>query len=233
VLLKTTDGGETWTKTFFPDYVNIFSVRFFDELKGIALIQPKDLAVSGDKKIALTSDGGKNWNLIDLAIKPAYDRLFFMNNLVFVTGENRKIFKSSDYGYNWETINTPVASKYSIRNLYFLDENRGIIDGVTDVYKTTDGGSNWTKTNYPFTNFGTLHFYNENEGFNIENISAYEGGDFPVFKGSISYKTKDGGATWSKSDINESLHLGLTCFPQRDIGFGFNGSDFYSIKKIE
>lgn len=233
VLLKTTDGGDTWTKTFYPDYTRIFSLKFFDNLKGVALIQTKDLAESGDKKIALTSDGGINWNLLDLAIKPTYDRLFFIDNLIFVAGENRKIFKSSDYGYNWETISTPVASNYSIRNLYFLDENRGIIDGVTDVYKTTDGGSNWTKTNYPFTNFGTLHFCNENEGFNIQNISAYEGGDFPVFKGSITYKTKDGGATWSKSDLTESLHLGLTYFPQREIGFGFNGSDFYSIKKIE
>jgi photosystem II stability/assembly factor-like uncharacterized protein len=233
IFLRTINGGETWTKTFFPDYTRISSLKFFDDLKGIALVQTQDLLLSGDKKIAVTTDGGVSWNLIVLPVKPTYDRLFFTGNLVFVAGENRKIFKSSDYGYNWVTINTPVASNYSIRNLYFMDEKTGIIDGVTDVYKTTDGGSNWTKTNYPFTNFGTLHFYNENEGFNIQNISAYEGGDFPVFKGSISFRTKDGGASWSRSDLIESLHLGLTYFPQRELGFGFNGSDFYSIKKIE
>lgn len=231
VLLKTTNGGETWTKNFFPDYTRILSLKFFDDLKGIALIQTPDLLNSGDKKIALTSDGGKNWNLIELAIKPTYDRLFFTDNIVFVAGENQKIFKSSDFGYTWETINTPVAANYSIRNLYFLNENEGIIDGVTNVYKTTDGGSNWTKTNYPFTNFGTLHFFNENEGFNIESVWAYEGGDFPVFKGSICYETKDGGESWSKSDLITSINLGLTFFPRSDMGFGFNGSKFYSIKK--
>ena len=79
--------------------------------------------------------------------------------------------------------------------------------------------------------WGTLHFYDENEGFNIESVWAYEGGDMPTFKGSIYYETKDGGLTWSKSDVIESLHLGLTYFLHNNEGYGFNNSEFYTIKK--
>jgi hypothetical protein len=100
---------------------------------------------------------------------------------------------------NWQTITTPIEAFHDVRNIYFYNENIGYIDGITVVYKTIDGGSNWNKTNFPFTNFDTFHYYNENEGFNIETVSVYEGGEFPTFKGSICFKTTDGGVNWSKS----------------------------------
>lgn len=233
LLLKTTNGGETWTKIFFPDYLSIHSIKFFDELKGIAIIYTTSKFGMQKKNIAITSDGGINWTLSDLVIIAPYDKLVFVSNLIFVAGENQRIFKSSDFGHTWVTINTPVKTTFDIRELYFYNENIGFIDGITDIYKTTDGGSNWTKTNFPFDGFGTLHFSNENEGFNIEHVSAYGGGDFPVFKGSIFYETKDGGVTWTKSELIPSLSLNLTNFPQRELGFAFFGSTVYRMKKLD
>jgi len=231
VLLKTTNGGETWTKTYFPGYTRILSLRFFDALNGIALIKTPDLPNSRDEFIGLTTDGGITWNLQSLAIKPAYDKLFYSGNIVFVAGENQKILKSKDQGRSWEIISTPVDASYYVRNMYFLNENEGYIDGVTSFFKTSDGGVKWTKVNLPFSSFGTLHFYNENEGFNVVPVYAYQGGDFPAFLGSICYETSDGGESWTKSELDKSLYLGLTFFPVSDLGFGFNFSDFYTIKK--
>jgi photosystem II stability/assembly factor-like uncharacterized protein len=233
VLLKTTNGGDTWTKTFFPDYTRILSLKFFDTMNGIAIIHTPDIPNSRDEYVATTSDGGENWNLLDLAIKPAYDKFFFVDNLVFVAGENQRIFKSSDYGHSWKTIVTPIEANNDVRNIYFYNENIGYIDGVTAIYKTLDGGLNWNKTSIPFTNFDTFHFSTENEGFNIETVAAYDGGEFPTFKGSVCYETNDGGNTWSESELMKSLYLGLTYFPQRNLGYGFNLSEFYIIKKNE
>lgn len=233
VLLKTTDGGETWTKTFFPDYVRLLSLKFFDALNGIAIIHKPDVPNSRDEYAAFTSDGGMNWNLLDLAIKQSYDKFFAVDNIVFIAGENQKIFKSSDYGHNWETINTPIEAYNDVRNIYFYNEDLGYIDGVTAVYKTTNGGINWIKTNFPFTNFDTFHFFDENEGFNIETVAVYDGGEFPTFKGSICYHTTNGGESWSKSDLIKALYLGLTYFPKRGLGYGFNLSEFCRINKKE
>jgi photosystem II stability/assembly factor-like uncharacterized protein len=233
VLLKTKDGGETWTKTFFPDYSRILSLKFFDALKGIAVIHTPDIPNSKDEYVAITSDGGINWNLLDLAIIPYCDRLFFVDNIVFVAGANQKIFKSSDFGKTWVTIITPIEAYNSVGDIYFYNEQIGFIDGITSVFKTINGGSNWTKTNFPFTRLGTFHFFNENEGFNIEPVFVYEGGDFPTFKGSICYETKNGGESWSISEPQKSLYLGLTFFPQRDLGYGFNLSEFCAIIKKE
>lgn len=231
VLLRTTDGGETWAKSFFEDYVRIKSLWFFDKFKGLAIIYTPDIPNSREYHIAKTSDSGNNWELLDLAIKPAYDKFFYVDNVVFIAGENQKIFKSKDYGVSWQTINIPIPAWNDVRNIYFYNESIGFVDGVTNIYKTMDGGLNWKTVGFPFSSFDNLHFYNETEGFNIETVFKYEGGDFPTFKGSLSYQTFNGGENWDKSDLIDSLYPGLTYFPQRNLGYGINLSEFYTIKK--
>lgn len=231
VFLKTTNGGETWTKKLFEDYVSIKSLHFFNETNGLALIYTPDVPNSRDYYIAKTENGGDSWEFIDLAIRPTYDKFYCVDNVVFIAGENQKIYKSSDYGENWETITTPISASNHVRNLYFYNETVGFMDGVTEIYKTTDGGLNWKIVNFPFSSFGVLHFNSETEGFNIEAVSAYEGGEFPTFKGSQSYQTTNGGDSWTKSELNDSIYLGLTCFPENDLGYGINNSEFYTIKK--
>jgi photosystem II stability/assembly factor-like uncharacterized protein len=231
VFLKTTNGGETWTKKLFEDYVSIKSLHFFNELIGLALIYTPDIPNSRDYYIAKTEDGGDSWEFIDLAIKPAYDKFYCVDNIVFIAGENQKIYKSTDRGDNWETISTPIPAWNDVGNIYFYNENIGFIDGVTDIYKTTDGGLNWNTVDFPFSSFDVFHLYNEEEGFNVETVSVYDGGEFPTFKGSQSYQTTDGGETWGKSRLIDSVYLGLTYFPQRDLGYGINYSEFYTIKR--
>jgi photosystem II stability/assembly factor-like uncharacterized protein len=231
VFLKTTNGGEIWTKKLFENYVSIKSLYFFNELKGLALIYTPDIPNSRDYYIAKTADSGNSWEFIDLEIKPTYDKFFCVDDVVFIAGENQKIFKSSDFGNSWETITTPISVWNNIRNMYFYNESIGFIDGVTDIYKTIDGGLNWEYVDFPFSSFDVFHFYNESEGFNIEPVSAYEGGDWPTFKGSQSYKTSNGGETWDKSELVDSLYLGLTFFPKRGLGYGINFSEFYTIKR--
>jgi hypothetical protein len=233
VLLKTTNGGETWTKTYFPEYIRILSLKFFDPLNGIAIIHKKDIPNSRDEYVATTSDGGSNWNLLDLGIKPYSYSLYFVDNIAFVAGENNQIFKSKDYGQTWQTISTPTESYNNVRNIYFYNENIGYVDCIYHIYKTIDGGLNWEETNFPFTYFGTFHFSSENEGFNIQSVAEYEDLDFPTYKGSISYETLDGGTTWTKSEIIKTLYLGMTFFPRKDLGYGFNFSEFSIITKKE
>ncbi|HYG03497.1 MAG TPA: hypothetical protein VD927_13690 [Chryseosolibacter sp.] len=231
VFLKTTDGGETWTKTFFKDYVRIKSLHFFNESRGLALIYTPDIPNSRDLHIAKTDNGGDTWEFIDLAIKPSYNKFFCVDDVVFIAGENQKIFKSTNFGDNWETINTPIPAWNDVRNIYFYNESIGFVDGVTNLHKTIDGGLSWETIDFPFSSFDVVHFFNETEGFNIEKVSQYEGGEIPTFKGSQSFQTSNGGETWIQSDLNKSLSLGLTYFPQRDLGYGVNFPAFYVIKK--
>jgi photosystem II stability/assembly factor-like uncharacterized protein len=227
VLLKTTDGGESWVKAFFPEYSQMLSLKFFDALNGISLIYTTDVHV------ATTADGGLTWTLDTLKVQPSYERLFFADKIVFAAGKNQEIYKSSDFGKTWETINTPVEAWNEVRNLYFFNEMIGYIDGISAIYKTTDGGITWEKTNFPFSSFETFHFYNENEGFNFETVSVYDGGEYPSFKGSVCFETKDGGTTWSKSELMKTLYPGISYFPERNLGYSINNPGFWTFRKKE
>lgn len=231
IFLKTQDGGETWTKTFFEDYIKIQSIHFLNPLEGLALIYTSNSSMaSAIPNLAKTIDGGINWTFINLPIQPFYGEFQCIDNIVFIAGENQQIFKSTDFGNTWQTIQTTIPSNNDVLKIYFYDENIGYINGISNIYQTKNGGQTWDIVDVPFTSFGVIHFYNEQEGFNIEAISEYQGGDFPTFLGSIAYET-DNGKKWRTSKINENLRLGFTSFPQKDLGYGIMGKDFYTIKR--
>ena len=231
LFLKTIDGGETWEKTFFKDYTDIRCLHFFDHLNGLAIIHTP-LPSSEKCSVAKTSNGGISWTLIELDLYPTYYNHFYcFDNIIYISGANQAIFKSKDQGHTWETLLTPLPAWSFVRNMYFYNESIGYIDGMSDMYKTEDGGLNWEIVDFPFTSFGTFHFYNETEGFNIVDVSEYEEGDFPTYKGCIGYQTDDGGTTWKKSVLSNSYFRYLTFFVQRDLGYGINLSEFFTIKR--
>jgi photosystem II stability/assembly factor-like uncharacterized protein len=122
-----------------------------------------------------------------------------------------------------------------VGDFYFYSENIGYILGGMNIYKTIDGGRSWEIVNFPVSNFHFLHFYNENEGFNIEDVFEYHGFGINPYRyiGSIGYHTYDGGKSWKKSKLIEEYIWGVTYFVQPDLGYGINGRDFFTIKRIK
>ena len=226
-LLKTTDCGESWKKHFFPDYYSITSLKFFDESNGVAIIFTEGQMDSLKANVATSADGGLIWKMADLELRPGVDQLFFTGDLIFIQGKHQQIYKSSDRGITWDTINAPVIQDNIIQYFYFINENIGFADVLTGVYKTTDGGETWSEANLPFPYPDPLYFYNENEGFRIKGYYLIDGAGPPVTEGSNFYLTGDGGITWTQGTLKELVDMSNTHFPYPGLGFGFNGSDFY------
>jgi hypothetical protein len=152
---------------------------------------------------------------------------------VFIAGENQKIYKSIDFGNNWELINTPIAAWNDIRNMYFYNENIGFVDGISNIYKTTDGGLNWEIADFPFESIQDLHFFNDTTGFNLDRVYSYEGGEYPDFKGSFFWSTIDGGLTWNDSPLIPNLSLVNVKFLNDIKGYACNSLYYYSLEKID
>ncbi|MFI5220831.1 MAG: YCF48-related protein [Bacteroidia bacterium] len=149
-ILRTVNGGVSWD-TVYSGNGWISFVDFPDGNNGYA-------TVSGSG-VLKTTNRGANWILSTVGGNLWMSGLYFFTKDVgfvgggdFTTGGG-KIFKTTDGGTTWQTVNTA----YSSSRMVFSDANHGYnITGMgTQLVVTTDGGSTWTQIATPSTD--TLH----------------------------------------------------------------------------
>ncbi|SDW90319.1 Uncharacterized protein SAMN05444411_102428 [Lutibacter oricola] len=140
------------------------SMKFFDELNGIAVGDPTENCLS----ILITRDGGKNWGKIPCEYLPATaegEAAFAASNTnisivgkeawIATGGKKARVFHTSDMGINWEVFETPIVQgkeATGIYSIHFRNKKNGIIAGgdYTDKFGdsankaiTKDGGKTW------------------------------------------------------------------------------------------
>jgi photosystem II stability/assembly factor-like uncharacterized protein len=233
-VLQTTDGGQTWTQLPNQFKHKIRSVWFVDQQRGWAL--------TIDRDILYTEDGGNNWTLqrkagtIQLKLfgnrrQPVLDqpeqieRLHFADDLHgWAWGGGRKdqyaeqpgtFLTTLDGGKNWNPVPYPFAQ--DVWSLYFLNANIGwASDRDGGFYKTTDGGLNWTaqQGKMPELTLNSIFFLDENYGW----VAGRSG---------RLAKTTDGGRSWKKiNEIRPEFKMRDCAFTDRDHGWavGDNGA---------
>ena len=119
-----------------------------------------------------------------------------------------------------------------LHDIYFFDENRGIVAGSGGTFlETTDGGKSWTKRK-KFTEDKILqiHFADAFEGWLLCERNPFNRG-----KQSISYllKTTDGGENWERVEFRDAGRVRVTkiFFNQKGKGFAVGESGaFFELK---
>ena len=156
-IMRTTDGGLTWTKkdslVSATTASRWYDIDFYNDNLGV---------VVGDKKDAqrYTTDGGQTW----LKSTPINDNFFrdqrsvhWLNSTdVISLGEGNEfwgvvtpIYKSTDGGKNWAKKTQYPQNNYDrVRDAYFKNSLEGIAvgnNGFSFAYitRTTDGGETW------------------------------------------------------------------------------------------
>ncbi|MBK6504309.1 MAG: T9SS type A sorting domain-containing protein [Ignavibacteria bacterium] len=146
IIFRTTNGGVNWIQQ---------STGFQNNLRSLAVTSPSTFYAVGDSGLILKStDTGLSWFRLSLA-KPFYffHSVLFVNDTIgYIGGVDinfdtpNKIFKTSDGGNNWDSIET--IGSFSV-TLFFINSEIGwsIIGydvlGVYDIIKTSNGGLNW------------------------------------------------------------------------------------------
>ncbi len=140
------------------------SMKFFDEMNGIAIGDPTDECLS----IIITRDAGNSWRKINCTSLPKIvngEAAFAASNTnIAIVGKNAwvvtgglkaRIFHTPDMGLNWNVYETPIIQGKSTTGIYtvdFYNEKQGIICGgdYTDKFGnlankaiTSDGGKTW------------------------------------------------------------------------------------------
>jgi len=140
------------------------SMKFFDEMNGIAIGDPTDDCLS----IIITRDGGNSWRKIDCTNLPKIingEAAFAASNTnIAIVGKNAwivtggiksRVFHTPDMGLNWNVYKTPIIQGKSTTGIYtvdFYNNKQGIICGGDYMDKfgnsankaiTNDGGKTW------------------------------------------------------------------------------------------
>jgi photosystem II stability/assembly factor-like uncharacterized protein len=143
MVWKTTDGGTTLTGGYLSG--TFHDLFFKDENTGLVT----GSAMSSYK----TTNGGNNWyHMIipfGIVISEFYKISVVNNQFCWLAGNDRRIFRSTNFGDTWDTISgIPSPSNDYIYCSAFTNTLTGWIGGENNrLYKTTNGGFNWKQEN--------------------------------------------------------------------------------------
>ncbi len=174
-MLKTTDGGTTWTAV--ATGIRVFDIFFISETKGWAV---------GDLNSYYTTDGGTTWTTVQAGITAGSESLlsvFFISETKGWASGFNYIYSTVDGGLNWTRF-LPTGGVFS--EIYFTSETVGYFVGsINYIYKTTDGGTTWLPLDAgtPFATHNSIHFVDDNTAF----VCGQDG---------VIKKTTDAGSTW-------------------------------------
>ena len=202
IIYKTTNGGNNWAGVLI-DSVNIWSLHFIDAYTGIAGGWEVSMAynfVNSNSGVArqsksihsliyLTTNGGNNWDRIDInTVYEVSDLSFIDASTGWGTGwslNGEKLVKTTNGGINWNLIWS--GEIYDVYSIFFINANTGWITGDRLILKSTNGGSNWFYQIIPYTQ-GIPELY---ESYFINESTGWVVGD-----GSTILKTTNGGENW-------------------------------------
>jgi photosystem II stability/assembly factor-like uncharacterized protein len=148
-IMRTTDGGENWNLSPYPDSTIILdAVYFLDSLNGY---------MGGFNGVILkTTNGGSNWNIM-----PVDSSLYYMFHIKSFRFFNSRIgvacggimdfggiiWKTTDYGYHWKAFIIAPEPIYDVR---YLDSNIAYATGGDFEYGASfeQTADNWDNHNY-------------------------------------------------------------------------------------
>jgi photosystem II stability/assembly factor-like uncharacterized protein len=230
-LLRTSDGGDTWTKIFYDTLAFPESMIWYDANNALALLEYRLPSQTLVRQPARTVDGGNTWTLINTNSGIRYtSSLVNAGDAVYIAGSDG-VIRSTDRGATWQVLPTPVHQTNGWYRIYFRNSNHGFIADNAGVYSTISGGNTWQRTDGALLYFDGMHFTDAFEGFCFNVVTQYQGGDFPQLLGSYVFSTDDGGNTWNQSELYKGFYSGNLTFPSDEIGYGINGVWFHTYRR--
>ena len=210
-VLRTNDGGTSWTPVVTGITDNFTAMYFVDASNGWAItgIKSEFYSEFPDSSIILHStDGGIAWT------KQLTLSLTLLNDINFIDAENgwavgvhrdslgSIILRTTNGGTTWtqQSIDTIPL----ITNVEFVNSSTGWIlstsIGMSSdswIYKTTDAGNSWSPqfvtAGWRYDIINDIVFHDPNNGIAVGNLSIHIGAD-----SALILKTTDGGENWTQ-----------------------------------
>ncbi|HZW38654.1 MAG TPA: T9SS type A sorting domain-containing protein [Ignavibacteriaceae bacterium] len=159
IILKTTDGGNTWYQTYKISSESVFyEVDFADKNYGVAI--GMDRTYYGKVYLLSTSNGGSTWTKIEMSNHSVYELSYPNKDNCFILLDDG-IIKSTDQGATWNYVS---QNNYEFNGIHFLNSETGYLVGnnskivstvstlapvITDVVNLNNSQQYFLYQNYP------------------------------------------------------------------------------------
>ena len=206
-ILKTTDGGDTWSAPLPSQTTDAFySVFFTDALNGFA--------VGDNSLIRQTNDGGNTWNVVTSPTFAYFRVVWFLDAQTgFIAGgfpDQDVILKTTDGGATWNLL-PPTGNAQTIYGIFFTDANTGFASDFNgNILRTFDGGASWTIQNVASGQLNSIVFTDSNTGY----VAGRDG---------VILKTTDAGNSWFALNSGTNYFLSDIKFLDANTGFATGG----------
>jgi photosystem II stability/assembly factor-like uncharacterized protein len=251
-IIKTTDGGTTWT-IYYSGYATcLLSIFFTDNDTGY--IAGQDLN-TGNDLILKTTDAGSTWNTVLSGTGYGVYSIFFpTDNVGYGVGMFGEIVKTTDAGITWTHQNSGITD--DLQCVYFTDQNNGYIGSELGIIlKTNNGGTTWDSVTTTRCNLSSVFFTDANNGYmtgdyiyrtinagvtwtlDMNGLGQYDGNTFPsifftdqntgyVGDGSGNFfKTTNAGATWNFKSVAQEQGCQAMYFTNANTGYMIGGAE--------
>jgi photosystem II stability/assembly factor-like uncharacterized protein len=207
-VLKTQDGGSSWQEIYNEATAN-------NPIRALVLNPANSNQIvigSGSGNIIRSADGGLSWQLAQ-NFNERVQGLAWQQSGLYVLLRNKGLFKSSNFGANFENLSTGItgfkakdlqASSNSdkIFNQFYVDNlTSGLIYISSDkgLYKSVDAGKTWARLALPV----------KTSDAEVVAIQVGSGSSNLVFTsvGATIYKSTDAGNSWQIQSIGTSGYI--------------------------
>ncbi len=204
VVLKTTNGGETWDTKTLSSYINLKAIVFKDALNGVV--------VGSNASIYSTTNGGESWILRWLNPALNLNAAVYIDSVrIVAVGENGLFLQSSDNGKNWNKSMLGYYSFFSAVSYSGLT----FLGAYSSLFRSNNFGVNWSnQSDGDLTNSGVAILNNNEIIRNAWKPPLQH--DYPPF-GYIK-KSTDGGISWVTKYSDSNLIKNITFFNEQ-VGF--------------
>lgn len=217
-MLKTSDGGATWTG---------LRTGVAGNLTGVQVLSPDVVVVGGGCSALLSTNGGTSFTRLYFTSTRCSQELAGFSFLTATQGylalENGTVVATTDGGSTW-TPKTAIPGAAPgngtgfAADLTFTNPTTGIAlqagTSGSKLYRTTDGGGSWTQV-LAVQQISDVTFVDANNGFAVGNSGIYA--------------TTDGGVTWTQRNATPNAQSVAAFSPTQAIFVAPNSGEGASI----
>ncbi len=137
LVMRTDDGGETWSRIVVPSKVELFHLDFVNSSRGW---------IVGDRGLVLTTrDGGINWYTQRSGTdRTLYNVDFRDASEGYAVGGKGTILRTDDGGETWNSVKTNFPNTF-LRVDFADDKNGWIVGYGGTILRSSDKGITWIK----------------------------------------------------------------------------------------